>query len=797
MKIKDIRNPKNKNKTILRIYIALHICVAALLVFSAFNFIERPDMLLSLLAGIVFALTLTNVLLKNRNKNRNRMVLASILAITVFVLPVMFFKYGGICSGVPVWFVFALILTFLQPEKRPVLFIMVMIESAAVAATYIIAASYPELVADVTGIGGNYVISAANTVICGLLTGMLCWRIHTEFVKIYSKAREINEAKTMFLSQMSHEIRTPINTILGLDELILREYSHDEKLKKYAADIQSSSEVLVSMINDILDMSRLVNGQLVLREKRYKTADLVSYLLNSIKPRAEKAGLELKIEADSNLPCELEGDDTRIRQVVLNLLSNAVKFTSKGSITLRIEGEKKKNKDFILRIEVQDTGIGIKGDEMDKLFVTFNWLESTRKNAVEGTGLGLPIARGLVGMMDGDLSIHSVYGEGSTFTVKIPQKVADSTPMGSLSSAGQCRRVFSAGFTAPKASVLLVDDNEMNLRVAEGLLSPYQMRIDTASSGREALEKLESGRRYDLILLDFMMPGMNGIETCREIRAMRGGAFASLPIIALTANAISDAKDMLLSEGMQDYISKPIDVKQLDESLRKWLPKEKLMPPVLVCERPARDVITGMGGQNLINRETGLRYAGGNSEMYKRFLGIFADNYASEKAKFEKAFSSGNWSDYAIEAHSLKSTSRGIGAEALSDAALALETAGKAGDGEKIKANHAALIAAYTAVYNAIRNEIPALKSVRNDFEKIAITRSELAYMIKDFCEILKDLDIDGANKKLENLKRYEYSGLAIALEDVERVLVDFSFDEAEKIMRVFTERYLSEGEPI
>ena len=389
------------------------------------------------------------------------------------------------------------------------------------------------------------------------------------------EAERANQVKGDFLANMSHEIRTPMNSILGFDEIILRESDNDDIIQ-YAANIKRSGQTLLSLINDILDFSKIESGKMEIIPVEYDVRDLISDLVLMITPRAEEKGLELRCAVDKNLPRVLCGDDVRIRQVITNILTNAVKYTKEGYVELRVELADSANPS-VIKVSVIDTGIGIKEEDKDKLFNAFTRVDEEKNRNIEGTGLGLAITIKTLELMNSNLVVESEYGKGSTFSFVLEQDVIDETVVGDIDILSNRRSVeiTHEGFTAPDARVLVVDDIEMNLMVFKKLLRKTEMQIDTALSGIQSLDMMKNND-YDIIFIDHLMPAISGIETLKM--GIEKGIIdpAKLPVIALTANAISGAKEMYISEGFTDYLTKPIKSQALEEMIIKYLPEEKV-----------------------------------------------------------------------------------------------------------------------------------------------------------------------------------------------------------------------------
>lgn len=390
------------------------------------------------------------------------------------------------------------------------------------------------------------------------------------------RADSANEAKAEFLAHMSHEIRTPINAILGMDEMILREASEPEILE-YGAQIQTAGNSLLSIINDILDFSKIESGKTEIIPVEYGTASILNDLATVSRIRIEKKHLTLKLSISPNIPSRLLGDEVRIKQVITNLLTNAEKYTKEGTITLSAYAEPVNDTQVSFVVQVSDTGIGMKKEDLPRLFSAFERLEEERNRHIEGSGLGMAISYQLTSAMGGRIEVESVYGEGSTFTVTIPQTIVDPSPIGDFNArydkSSSKAKKQPAAFTAPDAHILVVDDNQVNLTVAAGLLKRTQVQMDLAGSGVECLHLVQKNH-YDLILMDHLMPDMDGIETLQEMKKLTNNLSADAPVIALTANAISGAKETYLEAGFSDYLSKPINSKKLENMLLSYLPEE-------------------------------------------------------------------------------------------------------------------------------------------------------------------------------------------------------------------------------
>lgn len=479
-------------------------------------------------------------------------------------------------------------------------------------------------------------------------------------------AEQANHAKSDFLANMSHEIRTPINAVIGMNEMILRECENDA-IREYAGNIEIASHNLLSIINDILDFSKIESGKMEIVENRYKLGELLNDVVTIIELKVKQKGLQFGISVDEKLPNTLFGDDVRIKQILLNFLNNAVKYTRKGSINMKITGDVNEAGNAVsLCFAVEDTGIGIREEDISALFEGFQRLDLDKNRNIEGTGLGLAISHNLAKLMGGSIEVASVYGEGSVFTFLLTQRIVDSDTVGVFANryykSADHTNGYKCAFTAPNATLLVVDDNQMNLKVVISLLKKTQIQIDTCMSGQEALKML-CEKEYDVILLDHMMPEMDGIETLRNAKKMSENRNIGVPVIALTANAISGAREMYLAEGFTDYISKPIAGNLLEEKLYKYLAVDK----VIVSETK----------EPMIDYAIGMKYCGDNREIYCEILEMFCNQYETKYAELQRLFTEQDWNNYTIHIHALKSNALNIGGKMLSEKCLELEKAGK------------------------------------------------------------------------------------------------------------------------
>ncbi|MDR2784353.1 MAG: response regulator [Treponema sp.] len=789
------------------------------------------------------AAVLAALLLFLGTKTRRYQLCYFICIVTVFfgLYPVMFFAAGGYQSGMPNFFVFAVVFTVFMLEGRKALIIS-LVEIAYYTALCLYAYYNPELViffpsemvylTDVL-IGITTVsISLGTTLFFQLrLYNSQQKKLEETYRNLKEQTRlaeSASQAKTEFLAQMSHEIRTPMNAIIGMSHLTLRE-EMSPQARDYLENIRRAGDNLLSIINDILDFSRIESGKLNIVPGKYQLASLINDVLCIIRTRLHEKPVLMFTIIDSALPRELLGDEARIRQILLNLLSNAVKYTREGHIVLSIRGEKDSvNDEIVLRLAVTDTGIGIKQEDMEKLFGNFVRVDTKQNLGIEGTGLGLTITRRLCHLMGGDITVRSVYGQGSTFTVFLPQTIVDNRPFARLEApetrpvliyekrriSGEslvytlenlgvncflvdkpeelaeflekenCRFVFmssslyaefrdilekksrsgksappsadgitpvliaeygeairmdiktlimpihpgmvadilngktsafaynhvqefGARFTAPDARILVVDDMMTNLDVTAGLLAPYKVRIDRALGGIEAVHLIQKNH-YDIVFMDHMMPGINGIEATEIIRNLEGEYFRELPIIALTANAISGMKEMFLEKGFNDYLSKPMEIARLDDLLEKWIPAKKKIKEKSLKTPKAEDLKraeNGLSGETQtlspfdggpagkiplvegLDIARGMANTGGTEAGYRKVLSSFVRD-AEDRLEHISALpdpEKDSLAVFTVHVHALKGAAGGIGALDLSADAARLEVAGRNGDMEVIR----------------------------------------------------------------------------------------------------------------
>ncbi|MBP3569033.1 MAG: DegV family EDD domain-containing protein [Lachnospiraceae bacterium] len=500
--------------------------------------------------------------------------------IIAVMFPCLFFFGGGAHGAAPVWLALGILYAFLMFNGKKTFFyvtLCVLLDGAC----YLLAYLYPELVTEMVSSEMLHIDSFFGVTVVGMVSGLITkthMYVYEEEHRLNIEQREALErsqdSKNLFFANMSHEIRTPINTIIGLNEMILRE-SENEGIRAYARDIQLASNLLLGQVNDILDLSQMEMDKMKLVPVSYRTEELFSELFDLTRVRMERKGLAFSMDIDPGLPTGLCGDVRRIKQVLLNLLDNAWKYTEEGSVILSASGERQEE-ELRLKVSVEDSGIGIRKEDMDQIYDAYNRFDEGKNSRILGSGLGLAITKQLVDLMDGEITVDSIYTKGSTFTVILRQKIEDGTPIGEVElqkeTAGEGES-YRPCFEAPEARILVVDDNSMNARVACSLLSATKVKLDVANSGKECLE-MTKVHFYHVILLDYMMPGMNGAEILAAIRKQENGLCQSSAVIVLTANAVASAQLMYQSQGFDGFVEKPIIGRALEKEVLKQLPKD-------------------------------------------------------------------------------------------------------------------------------------------------------------------------------------------------------------------------------
>ncbi len=607
-------------------------------------------------------------------------------------------------------------------------------------------------------------------------------------VDMSERAIAASKAKSFFLSNMSHEIRTPINAVLGMNEMILRE-CRDDNIAAYAESVRVAGNSLLGIVNDILDFSKIEAGKMEIIPVDYDLSSVLNDLVNMVQTRADEKGLKILIEFDKTTPKLLHGDDVRIKQVITNILTNAVKYTEKGSVTFRVAYEKLAGEEAVLlKVSVKDTGIGIKKEDMEKLFSEFERIDEERNRYVEGTGLGMNITKRLLHMMGSDLQVSSVYGEGSEFSFAVKQGVVKWEELGDYEASYRqmlkSRKAYKERFTAPQAEVLMVDDNPMNLMVFKSLLKQTQLKVDVAESGDEGLA-MAYDKKYDIIFLDHMMPDKDGIETLHEMQAQKMNPNIHTPVVCLTANAISGAREEYIKEGFDDYLTKPIDSVMLEELLIAYLPPEKVVRVQRESDETEEEIaaklpqeLQVLSGQSLIDVSGGIINSGG-VEAYLPLLKVFYESADRNAEEINRLYADEDYKNYTIRVHALKSSARIIGAAAFGEKAQSLEDAGKDNNRAYIRENHETFMQDYARLRELLAPIYEGDKP--DDSELIPADAEMMQDVYAELREAADSMDTERLEGVFEDMKGYsvpsEDAELFVALKkaadayDYEKVL--------------------------
>lgn len=592
------------------------------------------------------------------------------------------------------------------------------------------------------------------------------------------RADTANKAKSAFLANMSHEIRTPIHAVMGMSEMILRESSEDDILS-YAGDINTAAETLLGIVNDILDFSKIESGKMEIIPVSYQLSSLMHDIYLLIHGLAGKKGLAFEVEVDETLPSVLYGDDVRLRQILINLLTNAVKYTEKGSVRLCVTGNIK-GEGCELVFRVKDTGIGIKEEDMERLFQAFERIEEKRNRKTEGNGLGINITRQLLELMDSELKVESVYGEGSCFSFRLVQRIVRREPVGSLDKQfqqGGKKKAHRTTFVAPEAHVLVTDDIEMNRKVFRGLLKQTGISVDEAGSGQECIRKAGQ-TKYDMIFLDHMMPDMDGIQTMRALRDDPAGCNHDTPVIVLTANNVSGAREEYIRAGFDSYLSKPIDPVRLEKELARYLPAQKKQMPQSVpeTEMPERKAVPDDAMENeaperkvapqavfdqlpaaeCFHWDQAKRYMKDETLLMDTLRG-FRDTLLTVQGQMEQWIQEPEqnpapvFEDIRFTLHSLKGLSASVGAVTISELSGLGERSAVRGEGEKIRA---VLLLLLQEIMCATEELAPFFTEEQ---KPLCTDTKFLLYVLKNISDAMRNLDFDEADRQAEWLERHRY----------------------------------------
>jgi signal transduction histidine kinase/spermidine/putrescine-binding protein/FixJ family two-component response regulator/HPt (histidine-containing phosphotransfer) domain-containing protein len=584
-------------------------------------------------------------------------------------------------------------------------------------------------------------------------------------------AEELSRIKSSFLASMSHEIRTPMNAVIGMSELLSKE-KLTERQRQYVGDIWSSATSLLAIINDILDISKIEAGKFELLPVHYNLTAMLENVQSIFRIMAQKKGIDFILEIKDGVPAYLYGDDIRLKQVVVNLCGNAVKFTESGYVKLQVSSSGES-----VIIKVADTGSGISEQALEGIFDPFTQADKKKNRHITGTGLGLPISKQFIELMGGEVSVQSTVGKGSEFTVSIPKVCGDEAQVSSAASDTE-------PFYAPAASVLVTDDNELNLKVASGFLKMYGITADTASSGEEALQKVRE-KAYDMVFMDHMMPGMDGVETTKAIRAL-GGNFETLTVVALTANSLVGSEEVFLSNGLNDYMPKPIEARKLAEVLGRWIPADKIEARPAEGETAAEsgDFLTALAAIPAINPEKGMNNFFRKEDLYKETLELFSNRAIGECEAMGGFLDKGDIGRFAISIHAMKTSLLTLGASELSVLAYEMEARGKAGDADHCREHYPPFAKQVADLTRRLKKLFAPNEAEGGHPKKSA---AFLLENLRRFAAAADDLDTDAGIAILTELCAHDWGGvIALQLQGALEAVKGFDCDAAlEKTRKV------------
>ncbi len=605
-------------------------------------------------------------------------------------------------------------------------------------------------------------------------------------IELKEQAEEANKAKTMFLANMSHEIRTPMNAIMGTTEMILRE-DVSQKVEDHANSIKNAGNILISIINDILDFSKIESGKMSANDVDYRPGFLIKDITDSIRTKLDEKNIMFEIHVKESLPRVLRGDETHVRQIFTNILNNAVKYTQVGYVAMNVDWELQ-NGLALVRVSVEDTGCGISEENIKTLFNSFERADMIKNRTIEGTGLGLAITKRLIESMGGAISVKSNYGEGSIFSFYFYQGIIDYSPTGDYNvltdKEAEELKSNAETFIAPMAKVLAVDDNITNIKVIQGILSMYQIRVDTAMSGQECLEKLEKNH-YHIILMDQMMPIMDGIETAKKIREFPDKSVRDIPIIALTANAIRGAREMFLENGFQDYISKPMEISVLEKILRKYLPSEFIH---FVDKKNPRISLGKPIVIPQVDVDAGIANYGNSRQQYIQILRYIFDDGETQIARMKQQIRNKEYEAYVFEAHALKGLAKGIGAEQLSETAKQQEMAAREKNYRLVDEGAEHLFEQYQMLLANIKFVFRDNGIALSDEVKVQdkeLSPGEYTAQLLSMIGSLDMLEQQEAEKKVNKMLSYKMDERKRnRLEAIKRAIKNFEYEEAKELVQ-------------
>ena len=766
-----------------------------------FNAINGTSPALTVVIAIAIIMDGICIYMANYRNRLKNSTIAVCFVVGVGLFPVMFFLTGGINSGMVCWLSMGIVFVFMLLDGMDFVF-MLLTDLAIIIGCYVVSYYHPDYVIDLESKKSVFFDVVQSLLLSALAIGSIIKFQKSIYVGLYKQASINNddllektlqakkaeklaqtatEAKSNFLANMSHEIRTPINTIMGMDEMILRETS-EKVVEEYALDIKTASQNLLSLINDILDITKIESGKMGVVNGEYQFMSLMHDVLNNVTIRAKEKNLEIKLNISNDIPSEMLGDDVRIKQILTNIITNAVKYTQEGYIEISASCQRQYDNTVDLKFSVKDTGIGIKQEDIKRMFESFERLEENRNRNIEGAGLGMTITQNLLKMMGSSLEVESEYGKGSTFSFVISQEIINNENIGDFQQ--KLRQLtsnyeYSTSFEAPKARFLVVDDNAMNRKVFVALLKESKVKIDEAGSGTECLKMIQL-EHYDMIFLDHMMPGMDGVETFKAMATLTNNKCLRTPVIALTANAIAGAKERYITMGFHGFLSKPVVPAQLEKMIRDFLPEDLLeyhetnqkdearRNRVRQVELPDVEGVdwdyallhfpeVNMVFQTAIDFYEAIEY---ERDSIARFYEDIDGNFPLE--------------DYRIKVHAVKSMANTIGATSLGGLAKILEYAARDNRLDRIKSLTPVLL----EEMDIMKQRLSVLSS---DVQKPSLEDLDELFALLEMVKMaIRSQDSEQADNMIKQVMSYSYpTELQSRLDHLNIHVQNLEYDEA------------------
>ncbi len=700
----------------------------------------------------------------------------TVLGVFMGLFSMLFFEMGGLEGSMPYFFMFSLVFTYMMFRGKLLVF-MELLEMVYYAGICIYAFKHPETVTPFASPKDRFTDQLMGLFICGVGIGLIFLAYIAQYRKQERIADEASKAKSRFMANMSHEIRTPINMMLGMNEMILRE-SENDTVKEYASNAKEAGDQLLFEVNQVLQYSRIEAGTENVYEDSYSFPKLIHSVQSYFEKEASKKNIEFIMKDDETIEKLLVGDMRKLSQILTNLLSNAVKYTKEGSVCFEVRNLGKKDGIQNIYFAVKDTGVGIKPEELGEIFQSFKRVDSFKNRHIEGTGLGLAISGYLATILGTEIKVESEYTKGSTFSFVLGQKIADT-------DKGEVYTNSEEFFVAPDAAILVVDDNSMNLNVCKALLKRTMVQVDTALNAAECYEKCEK-KNYDLVFMDLMMPEVDGTEAMKHLRLSEN--YKNKPVVVLTADVSSGRREALLEEGFDGYLSKPIDWKELEHSLLKYLPKELVTRTKEVTE----DVVSVKEMQHFskllegydIELSEGLRFLGNDIHQYRRAASYFLNEADQSIATFGESVYEKDYEKLTLILHSLKGNAQNIGATELSNLAARLEKRLRQGDREYVVNSQSLLVFEWERVRDGLQKFVREFVPKADEAKEHETSSRDIGEMLVELKDNIRECRQTPSLKLLDEMeKASEDEDTIETLRLIAGKISEIEFDEAEKLL--------------